>query len=235
VTGDGHHAASASWHRFSEEAEKGNRGNDGGFGRSSSRAGSGAAQRSPNRGSSGSASLRQVSWAPEGELTLKDWIIAGRKLGLLGRGAQWWLGDWIRFGNARWGDRYKEASRITGYEPGSLRNMAWVSGQFDPPQRDPRLSWSHYPMLAKLQPEEREVWIERAVEDRLTVGDLRAELRRSQGESDLASGEDELEVVSDPMAIPRSVSGGERLKCPHCGEWITPDDQGEARAFEASH
>jgi hypothetical protein len=43
------------------------------------------------------------------------------------RGSRWWIGDWLLYGSARWGERYVEASRVTGYEPKSLRNMRYVS------------------------------------------------------------------------------------------------------------
>lgn len=156
-----------------------------------------------------------VVWTPGDGMTLEGWTAAGRRLGLIGRGMQWWLGDWIRFGNARWGERYREASRITGYEVGTLRNMAWVSGQFDRSLRRKDLSWSHYPLLAKLPPDQRPEWIERAVEDRLSVEDLRIELRRVHPD----------QGATDP---PRETDGdrpgaeAEGVRCPHCGKSIYP-------------
>jgi hypothetical protein len=185
--------------------------------RASSDARAGRTSRRPNASASraaasratGSAALQQVAWLADDQMPLEDWIAAGRKLGVLGRSSQWWLGDWIRFGNARWGERYREAARITGYDIGSLRNMAWIAGQFDLDLRHPKLSWSHYPLLAKLPSDERASWIERAVDDRLTVADLRIELRRRTGTS--------------PTHVADRERSHERrgISCPHCGEWIS--------------
>jgi hypothetical protein len=161
--------------------------------------------------------IDEVVWTPKDGMTLEGWTAAGRRLGLIGKGMQWWLGDWIRFGNARWGERYREAARITGYEVGTLRNMAWVSGQFDPSLRRSELSWSHYPLLVKLPPDRRLEWIERAVEDRLSVEDLRIELRRvnpDQGETGPPR-----ETVGD-----RAEPEANEFRCPHCGKSIAHED-----------
>jgi hypothetical protein len=163
-------------------------------------------------GSGGASSPRRVAWLPPDGMTLQDWIAAGSKLGLLARSSQWWIGDWIRFGNAKWGEKYLEAARITGYDVGTLRNMAWVSGQFDLSLRSDKLSWSHYPLIAKLDPEERPSWIARAIADRLSVNDLRVELR---GTSKEATGP----VKETPPSSP-----GLEVLCPHCGHAVDIDE-----------
>ena len=62
----------------------------------------------------------KIFWEPQGELDHPAWVEAGRKLGALGRGGQWWVGDWLVYGTFRWGQKYSEAARVTGYESGSL-------------------------------------------------------------------------------------------------------------------
>jgi hypothetical protein len=156
--------------------------------------------------------VSKVAWLPQGELEHGEWIAAGRRLGAIGRCSQWWVGDWIRYGTAKWGEKYAEAARVTGYDVASLRNMAWVASQFDLSLRSDKLTWSHHVLLAPLEPEQQRRWLERASEERLSVADLRIELRTQQGRE--APPE---EVVE---ALPPDLESGAVTVCPQCGHTI---------------
>lgn len=54
------------------------------------------------------AGVSKVAWIPSSELVHSDWLATGRRLGAIGRCSQWWIGDWIRYGTARWGEKYAE-------------------------------------------------------------------------------------------------------------------------------
>ena len=85
-----------------------------------------------------------VAWIPERELDLKEWGLIGQRFGVMGRCNQWWIGDWIRYGNARYGEKYSRAAKLTGYDVQTLRNMVWVASQFDDIScRRAELSWGH--------------------------------------------------------------------------------------------
>jgi hypothetical protein len=114
------------------------------------------------------------------DLAMADWMRQGRWLGALGRGSGWWIGDWVRYGSARYGDRYRPAARATGYDVQSLRNMAYVAGRFDVPRRRESLSFSHHAELASLSAEEQDLWLDRAEAGALSVGALRCEMRRAR-------------------------------------------------------
>jgi hypothetical protein len=124
------------------------------------------------------AALTATAWSPSADLTVSDWVRQGRWLGALGRGSGWWIGDWLRYGNARYGERYGPAARVTGYDVHSLRNMSYVAGRFEVPRRRADLSFSHHAVLAGLPVGEQELWLDRAEAGALSVGVLRAELRR---------------------------------------------------------
>lgn len=166
---------------------------------------SSAAERRPVSG------ISKVAWVPAADLGQAEWLSTGRRLGAIGRCSQWWIGDWIRFGTARWGEKYTEAARVTGYDVASLRNMAWVAAQFDPSLRSDKLSWSHHVLLAPLPEDEQRRWITRAVEQRLSVADLRLELR-ARRHRDL-----EEERESTAVGIPQEGVG----VCPHCGHALS--------------
>jgi hypothetical protein len=164
----------------------------------------------PTSGPRPSSGISKVAWVPQEDLGQSEWLATGRRLGAIGRCSQWWIGDWIRYGTARWGEKYVEAARVTGYDVASLRNMAWVAAQFDLSLRSDKLSWSHHVLLAPLGAEEQRHWIEKAADERLSVADLRLELRaRGHGSrrgKTATSGESE--------------GQGEDV-CPHCGHRLS--------------
>jgi hypothetical protein len=135
--------------------------------------------------------LTTTAWSPQEYLSVADWVRQGRWLGALGRGSGWWIGDWIRYGNARYGERYGPAAQLTGYDEHSLRNMAYVAGRFEGPRRRESLSFSHHAELAGLSTEEQDLWLDRTEAGELSVRSLRSELRqaRRRAESRLALAE----------------------------------------------
>jgi hypothetical protein len=155
--------------------------------------------------------ISKVAWVPQGELEQSEWLATGRRLGAIGRCSQWWIGDWIRYGTAKWGEKYVEAARVTGYDAASLRNMAWVASQFDVSLRSDNLTWSHHVLLAPLEPVERAGWLDRASRERLSVADLRTELRAARG---LQRGAGDAEGPSSDASS--------AAVCPHCGHELPP-------------
>lgn len=156
--------------------------------------------------------LTPTSWLPNRELGVGEWVDHGRRLGGIGRGLGWWIGDWVRYGNMRFGERYVRASRITGYDVQTLMNMVYVASAYEASQRHDKLSWSHHAELTALEPAERERWLDFAERNRLSVRCLREELRREHRRA----------LVSDTGADPAgelAARGAEepRLRCPHCG------------------
>jgi hypothetical protein len=105
-----------------------------------------------------------------------QWVAVGRRLGWISRGNQWWLGDWLRYGNAKWGEKYAEAAKITGYDVRSLANMASLAGCFEMSRRRDNLTWSHHAVVAALDRGEQDRWLDMAAAERLSVADLRIEL-----------------------------------------------------------
>jgi hypothetical protein len=154
-----------------------------------------------------SSGISKVAWAPRGDLGQTEWLATGRRLGAIGRCSQWWIGDWIRYGTARWGERYVEAARVTGYDVATLRNMAWVASQFDLSLRSDKLTWSHHVLLAPLGPDEQRRWLEHAQDQRLSVADLRTELRRTSG----------AEAKALESSTAEAQSNTRNQVCPHCG------------------
>lgn len=153
-----------------------------------------------------------VAWQPGHAISLSQWVADGQRLGAIGRGVNWWLGDWLRFGNSKFGERYVRASRITGYDVQTLMNMVYVASRFEAGRRHERLSWSHHAELAALEPDDQEQWLARAEDERLSVRDLRGELRRvtRAREKDVIAAASREDPSTAAVVEPRHV-------CPNCG------------------
>jgi hypothetical protein len=51
------------------------------------------------------AILTRTAWSPLAKLTISEWMRQGQTLGAAARACGWWIGDWIRFGNAQYGEK----------------------------------------------------------------------------------------------------------------------------------
>jgi len=128
-------------------------------------------------------SVTETAWVPRVPMDLRRWIECGQRLGRVGAGASWWLGDWLCYGNSVYGEKYSRAARITGYDPQTLMNYAYVASRFDVGHRRNDVSWSHHAELAPLGAADQTAWLERVVREHLSVKDLRGELRAGRTES----------------------------------------------------
>jgi hypothetical protein len=145
---------------------------------------------------------------PRAGIDLAEWSALGRRFGEIGRCSQWWLGDWIHYGNEKFGERYARAVKLTGYDVQSLMNMVYVASRFEISRRRETLSWSHHAALAALDRDAQDDWLERASAQRFSVADLRSELRSRRRE--LRASGAERQSPADP-------TGEGTLVCPHCG------------------
>jgi N6-adenosine-specific RNA methylase IME4 len=103
----------------------------------------------------------------------------GNALKQMERSVMWWIGDWVNFGERRYGEKYAQALEATPYEYATLRDAAWVAGRIELSRRRDNLSWSHHRVAAALATqEEADEILARAVAEKLSRNDLRAEVAR---------------------------------------------------------
>lgn len=164
--------------------------------------------------------LTPTSWEAGCELAVTEWVEQGRYLGAIGRGSGWWIGDWIRYGSVRYGDKYSAASQVTGYDAQSLMNMAYVAGRFDVSRRRDGLSFSHHAALASLPTDEQELWLDRAEAGALSVRSLRSELRQARHRAATRAALAETRRRRDTTRPAGPELG---LVCPECGHRFAPE------------
>jgi N6-adenosine-specific RNA methylase IME4 len=108
------------------------------------------------------------------DLPFVEWLEVGRGLRALEGAVQWWVGDWLSYGERKYGEKYTEAVAATGYAYATLNAARWVAQRIEPVRRRTSLSWSHHKEVAALGVAEQEVLLGAAE----TEGWTRNELRR---------------------------------------------------------
>jgi hypothetical protein len=151
-----------------------------------------------------------VAWLGHAELTVDEWQRFGPRIGLVSKSTNWWLGDWVRFGQRHYDQRYRRAAELTGYDEQTLMNLAYVAGRFGISRRRETVSWSHHAEVAKLELGDQDVWLDRAEHKHLSVRKLRTEIRNAGRTLSPP-------VVDGPMKPHVSEGGEMQVVCPHCG------------------
>jgi hypothetical protein len=98
------------------------------------------------------------------DLSFKEWERIGQTLQAIQGAILWWWGDWICYGESKYGEMYAQAIEVTGYSIETLKKARSLSIRFPPPERT-ELSWSHHLAVAYLPPEERTEKLQKAIEN----------------------------------------------------------------------
>ena len=113
-------------------------------------------------------------------LTFDEWIGHGKTLATMTDSIPWWVGDWINFGEARFGEgKYSQGLTLWDYNYNTLANMAWVASRY-PPETRTGLSWTHHRYAASLEPVERKMLLEKAIDEEWTSRQLQIEVAKAR-------------------------------------------------------
>jgi hypothetical protein len=113
-------------------------------------------------------------------LTFDEWEANGRVLARVDRASKWWLGDWLNFGEDRFGERYVQVTGQLGLDEQTLMNYAWVARAFPHSARAEQLTWRHHQEVAALEPTVRAALLAQARAEGWSTRALRAEIRRQR-------------------------------------------------------
>jgi len=86
---------------------------------------------------------------------------------------RYWWGDWLLYGEQKYGEKYSQAVDVSGYELSTLRNSRWVCGRVPPERRRENLCFGHHQLVASMDPDEQVRWLDAAVLEKWSVNDLR--------------------------------------------------------------
>jgi hypothetical protein len=110
-------------------------------------------------------------------MPLDCWKALGAKIAIYADATSWWLGDWLAFGQMKYGRRYKEGIALTGLEYQTLRNYAVVARRFELSRRRDNLSFQHHAEVCALPDDDQEFWLDTSAEYRWSKAELRRRLR----------------------------------------------------------
>lgn len=117
-----------------------------------------------------------VTWIAPAGMGYEEWAQIGRTFQTIGDAINFWVGDWLNYGEARYGERYVQAIEATGWKLERLQQAKWVCGRVKPCTRVQGLSFTHHRLVAKLADEEQEQWLMKAATKGWRSGELKAAL-----------------------------------------------------------
>lgn len=112
-----------------------------------------------------------------GNPSFEEWAQFGRQASLAERAIHWAVGDWLNYGEARWGEMYAQAMDETGFEYSTLSTDKWLAGRIEFCRRRQNLSWGHHAEVGALDPDEQEDWLDYAEAEGLSVHELRKAIK----------------------------------------------------------
>lgn len=115
--------------------------------------------------------------------TFADWQQCGTFLKEAEQSVQFWIGDWLNYGERAWGKKYEEAIAQTALDYQTLRDYKWVSSHVDSSLRKDNLSFHHHKQVASLAPEQQAHFLEKAANEGWSVVKLKQEKYKHSLES----------------------------------------------------
>lgn len=137
---------------------------------------------------------------PEG-LSFDHWERIGRQLQLANIAVQWWIGDWLNYGEARYGEKYTQAVEDLGRSKQLLMNYASVAKRVETSRRNEKVDYSIHVEVACLPPKEQVKVLAKAAKEveaqsPPTVREVRREVHRIKRQ--LGKEKSEIELLHTP-------------------------------------
>lgn len=119
--------------------------------------------------------VSQLACHPTMKMT--EWLKLGVLLLAVGRNINWWVGDWLLFGEHRYGDQYAQGVSLLQLDENTLRQWAWTCKVFPPEKRRWDVPFSQYHNMARvaqIAPQQADAFMDVVQEKGLTVSETRS-------------------------------------------------------------
>ncbi len=114
--------------------------------------------------------------------TYEEWERLGERLKYISGSVQFWLGDWVNYGENRYGEKYAQAIDATGYEYQTIANARYIAEKVEVSRRRENLPFSHHAEVAPLDIEDQELLLQKAEEEHLSRAEFRDLVRNYRRE-----------------------------------------------------
>lgn len=121
----------------------------------------------------GGVSFEATRLTVANDITKEEWEAIGETLLFMGKGAQWWIGDWLNYGDRVWSKTYSEVAEKTGYSAKTLREYVYVASKVDMSIRMDKLTFGHHQLVAGLPPVRQQFWLIKAADNDWSISQLR--------------------------------------------------------------
>jgi hypothetical protein len=112
------------------------------------------------------------------EIDFKTWKQIGKQLYQIKGSIQFWIGDWLRYGEQKYGEMYEEALQELGYEYGTLANHKYVASNVEISLRNENLTFNHHKEVAKLNTADQKHFLDKSEKENLSTRQLREAIRK---------------------------------------------------------
>ena len=133
------------------------------------------------------------SYAPAPSHSFAQWMEDGASLRHLQDATPWMIGDWINHGERAYGERYSQALSELGYSYYHVARLSLCCRAFPPSCRKMeirdgfRLTMGHHMAVMHLKEEERDAWLERALDERWPIRQLKIARKVATDQGDTIS------------------------------------------------
>jgi len=131
----------------------------------------------------GFCELSTTSLTFKRDVSKEEWMDVFKALKQVEGCVQFWIGDCLAYRQQKWG-MYDDIAEETGMDKSTLATYKSISQNVKPLLRNKELSFNHHKEVASLPPEKQELFLNKAVEDKLSVRDLRNEIKKEKRNDD---------------------------------------------------
>lgn len=118
-------------------------------------------------------------------LEYKEWSVIGPRLVRIREFTNFAIGDWLCYGEGKYGEMFAQAASETGIPEDRLTILKYVSMHVAPARRIDRPNfWSHHREVASLEPGKQTWWLEKSAENNWTVRELKEALKKKPRKTD---------------------------------------------------
>jgi hypothetical protein len=118
-----------------------------------------------------------------GDWSEEEYEKLGVYLGIMNRSCMWWIGDWLLYGEGRFGERWSQIIEVTKLAEQTLLNRMYVCRQIPMKDRKLGVSFSVHAVVAGCKTaKEMRYWLGRAEKGAWSVQQLREAMRAKRSE-----------------------------------------------------
>ncbi len=149
----------------------------------------------------------KVGLSVNGQPSFIEWEECGRLLRQMEGAVQWWIGDWLNYGEPAYGEKYSQALETTDLDYDTLTGYSWVARSIEPCLRRQNLRYYVHKEIAAAPPDKRAELLEQAEKEQWSVATTRRavrDLQRGLKSPQALAGEFQVLAADPPWAYSNS-------------------------------